>query len=550
MVLFILGCVLLIAATVVAVFGRGQAPKAVVISASAGLAVLGVISAVWSTAIYIEDNEGGIIVRKFGGPLKPGQIIATNGESGPQAGVLSPGWKFWYLPWIYELIPTPNITIEEGFVGIVKAEDGIPLPEGEVYAPAWESPSEMLDAQKFLSSGKGFKGPQLTVLPPGQYRYNPRFFKIVPMPQLDVEVGEVAVIKANAGPIYEPKEGEVLEEVNGTPIVPNGFRGIWKTALTPNAYYMHPKAYKVTTVSTAIRIYEYTGPSDRPDSKTSTDADNSIEVKSKDGFEFPVDVRVSVKITAKDAPYVVGMLKNPDAESKKPGYDVLERRVILPALRAIFRNSAETRGALEYVNSRSEIEKSATTLFQEELKKFRVESDGVFVADIGLSETEEGKKLLTTQTEREIANQEVDTFKQKQLSEAARAESERARAEAEQEQPKAEARAKVEIAKSEAEAAIAKAEGEAEAFTKKINALKTEGAEIFVKLEELKIVAEAWEKGGSQIPEILVNGGGANNGDGSMQALILKLLKPEGKEVTIDKDGKVVPTVRPFPKKK
>ena len=39
---------------------------------------------------------------------------------------------------------------------------------------AWESPEEMLDAVKFLSEGRGFRGPQLTVLTPGRYRFNPR----------------------------------------------------------------------------------------------------------------------------------------------------------------------------------------------------------------------------------------------------------------------------------------------------------------------------------------------------------------------------------------
>ena len=43
-------------------------------------------------------------------------------------------------------------------------------------------------------------------------------------------------------------------------------------------------------------------------------------------------------------------------EQEDEKLEVLEARIILPAVRAIFRNVAETMNALEFVNRRSEIE--------------------------------------------------------------------------------------------------------------------------------------------------------------------------------------------------
>ena len=63
----------------------------------------------------------------------------------------------------------------------------VPLSNGEVYAPEWKSINDMLDPTRFLN--EGFKGPQLTVLPPGTYRINPSIYTVTPAPVTDVTRG-------------------------------------------------------------------------------------------------------------------------------------------------------------------------------------------------------------------------------------------------------------------------------------------------------------------------------------------------------------------------
>ena len=45
----------------------------------------------------------GVVTKNIGfKSLPPGKIVATEGEKGPQARILPPGWHPWYWPFIYD----------------------------------------------------------------------------------------------------------------------------------------------------------------------------------------------------------------------------------------------------------------------------------------------------------------------------------------------------------------------------------------------------------------------------------------------------------------
>jgi hypothetical protein len=487
------------------------------------LAVLGSLSAIaFSTAIYVNDDQGGIVIRKFGPDLPANRVVAAHGEKGPQAEMLGPGWHFGYWPWLYDLTQVPTMTVEQGHVGVVMALDGKPLPAGEVFAPAWESSEDMLDGAKFLGQDQGYRGPQLTVLTPGRYRFNPRLFTITAKPALLVGVGEVAVIKANAGKTFATKDGEGATVINGVALVPKGYQGIWREALTPGAYNLHPDAFQVVNVQTTNLVFTYKG-------------DEAITVRSADGFTFPVDVRVSVAIQAQQAPQIVALLGNPHATSLTDagrgdsgnsqittrasggvGHPVtaLEARAILPTVRAIFRNTAETMNALKFVGSRSEVESTASAKFKAEMKQFHLDTEGLFIGNIDLAATDAGKTLLATQTDREVALNQQQTFSEKKRAEESRATFIKAQEEAEQQRKLAEATYKVQVAEQEAKAREAEAKGEAsyititaeakqKAYTLMAGAI---GAQGVTTLELMKMVSE----GKVQItPHVMIGGNGS-----------------------------------------
>ena len=154
MSLFILGMIIILAGLVISFVLPDEVPMPVRWLLRMLAPVIGAVLIIISTAIYVEDDQAGVVVVKFGQDLPTGQIIATNGEKGPQAAVLPPGWHFGYSPWQYELTAVDNITIPQGAVGVVEAKDGsLPLPKGEIFASEWDSSSDMLDGNKFMNKG-------------------------------------------------------------------------------------------------------------------------------------------------------------------------------------------------------------------------------------------------------------------------------------------------------------------------------------------------------------------------------------------------------------
>jgi len=130
---------------------------------------------VFSTShVHIGANEVGHLKKiYFGGSLPLGRIIATNEEKGPQAEILPPGFHLRpLLNVIYDVEKRPIVEIPEGKYGFLTAKDGRPLREGQYLAVGWpgeEFAKMVQDVAYFFKKG-GQKGPQLTVLKPGQYR--------------------------------------------------------------------------------------------------------------------------------------------------------------------------------------------------------------------------------------------------------------------------------------------------------------------------------------------------------------------------------------------
>jgi hypothetical protein len=369
----------------------------------------------------------------------------------------------------------------------------------------------------------------LTVLPPGQYRFNPKLFDITLSPCVDVTIGEVAVIRASAGMIYVNSNSV---SINGVQLVPKGYRGIWNEALLPGKYYLHPNAYQVVKKATTKKMYSYTGrssseanaKSDRPG------IDSSIPTRSKDGFDIPVDVRVLTSVRSEDAPFVVAKFGNPDAESAD-GYEQIETLSILPAIRAILRNAAQEQGAIQFVQNRSEVEKSAYTQFTYEMLKDKIIVEGVYLADIRLGSTPEGKALLKTQTDKQIAEQQQSMYQLQVKAENERALQVMAAEAANQQKRIQESKAGIEFEKNGAEAARNKAIGEASAYKAKVDALG--GVENFTKLEITKMMVEAMAKTWKgDVPGIVILGGG--NGS-NLNEIMSGVFAQQMKAQTIEK---------------
>ena len=236
--------------------------------------------------------------------------------------------------------------------------------------------------------------------------------------------------------------------------------------------------------------------------------EREIMVRTSDGFTFPVDVRIEFEIDPDDAPLLVATVGD-DQEGL--------RSVMNSAVRAIFRNNAEGVKALDYVKQRSHQESQSLTMLKAEMAKIGVTITGVRIGDVGNEETL--GNLLKTQTDREIALQEQETFQEQQRAAEQKKQLTKTEQEAEEEKRLATAAYAVQIADKDKEKQIIAAEAEAESVQIKAEA-QSEAYKLIAQqigsgnaalVELLKIVGE---RNIEITPRVMVVGG---NGQGSTQ---------------------------------
>lgn len=447
------------------------------------LIVFGVVFAL--SVKKIGGNQVGIVTKKIGGGSLPaGQFIAAKGENGIQARVLTPGWQFWLWPWQYDVKKEKMIVIKEGQVGLLKANDGKSLPPNTIYAPQWEDPDKMKNAEHFLTEGGGYKGPQLTVFEPGTHPINTELFEVEIVPITNVEAGYVAVIKSNVGDVVQT-EGRLVKK---------GQRGIWDTPLPEGKYYLNTKAYEVTMIDIRQIKVSYTTQKERGE-RAEGQAMKPIEVRSKDGYTFPVDVRITYKIDKKNAPQVVADIGD---------NELVLNKIVTPKVRAIFRNNAGKVKALDYVQNRDKQEKQSSTMLRQELEKEGVTFLSVNIGDVG-DEKSLGA-LLKTQTDREIALQEQATFEEQQRAAEKQKALTKTTQEAEEEKRLATAAYGVKVAEEDKKKRIIDAQAQA---------------------EQIKLVAEAQAKAYRMVSDVI-------GPDNAALIEIMKMVAAEQIDITPD----------------
>lgn len=528
MALFIIFASLAIAVVVGAARLRVKSLKTAAAFVAPLLLIVGVLL---SSVRRVNSDEVGIVVKNIGSKsLQGGAYIAINGEQGVQADVLSPGWHFWYWPFVYDVRAVKLTEVPAGSIGIVDSKDGLPMPSGQVIAPEWPTSefNNMLDARYFLTIGKGLRGTQASVLTPGKYRINSELFKVKTVPITEVLQGEVAVLKANFGTppssnvagIAGLLESAALDkpEADRLKLAKEGEMGIRELVLPPGKYPINTEAYTVVEILTTQMMAQFTaaharaadagqaaesGPG-RPANKSGHDPsleERAITVRTSDGFTFPVDVRIEYVIEPQHAPIVVAKLGDDEGDRF--------RNALNSAVRAIFRNNAESVRALDYVQQRSHQESQSLSMLAAQMARFGVTVTAVRIGDVGDEKTLGA--LLKTQTDREIAKQELITFREQQKAAEQQRQLSRATQEAEEEKRLATAAYGAKIAEETRKQRLTEAGAEAESITIKAKAqadayrliAEQIGKSNAALIEVLKIVGE---KGIQIAPRVMVTG--------------------------------------------
>jgi len=204
----------------------------VVIGIAASLAIAVILLAIiWSSVfVYVEPGEMGVLVKKTGKPLAPGQILAQPGQRGIQAEVLAEGRHF-IIPLLDEVEIQPCVHIKPGKIGVVTSKVG-KKPQGNN-----------------IIVNDDEKGIWKRVLTPGMHRLNPYGYTVETRDAVVITPGFVGFVTTLLG---NPTTNRFAEA---------GERGLKRDVLQPGIYYLNPYEYKVIAVEIGINQVTFAPPS-------------------------------------------------------------------------------------------------------------------------------------------------------------------------------------------------------------------------------------------------------------------------------------------------
>jgi phosphotransferase system IIB component len=447
--------------------------------------------------VHVESDEIAVLNKIYVTSSLSGEhIIATDGEKGPQAEILTPGWHPWFLVnVIYQVENKKVVSIPSGKYGFLVAKDGVLLRPEQFLADAFPSGHEldMLDAEYFLTHG-GQRGPQTTILSPGTYRLNTYLWDVTVKDATDVAEGSVGVVKSNvvdsvhfgnlnaekptsceqktvstnaSGMAVAAKEAKSDEGRLAAILVPVGCIGVWEKALQPGRYYVNEAAYKVTMMSTRVQTWEFKGgykkryidlSLDQAGNLTQSQRSQDIPVPNGaadpavtpfiEGWLVPLELRVLAQVTPDNAPFVVasvGTLKE------------VEDNIMVPTIRSIVRNvvGAQGRHVLDLADNRALLEHAVEDAIRPEGLRA-----GIVIKEVKFGDPALPPELLISRLRQQLADQLQVTYQQEQKAQSQRIETEKARATAEQQHQLVEAVIGVQVAEQNKNAAKLRGEGQ------------------------------------------------------------------------------------------
>lgn len=451
--------------------------------------------------ISVTETEIGIVESIDGEPIQTGRLLGdavdcnnfqdakafleNHGKKGPQVAILRPG-TYRINTRAFSIKKEEVTKIDEERLGVVIAMDGEPLPSGYIIAPSPKDESHRFfqDGQAFINSG-GYRGPQLDTLQPGEYYINPLLFEVKEYDVAEVLPGYVAVLRSNVGkelsrtsetPNPTDREPHFAQEIHEKEEVvlttDKNERGIWEKPIAPGKYNMNPLAFTAYFVPTSAVTIDWAAGSEirtehqgaipgltlgattkrspKQEEISSQKASeffkfSQLTLTSKDGFTLEADVRMIIRVRPQHASFIIarfGSVPN------------LIEQIVHPLIDSSFRNNAGEKKAIDFIQSRTALQKEAIERAREEFEKYYVEAQNLLISYIKVD-----ANLLKTQTDKEIAIQQQEQFQQQANAQEENIALQEKTARAAKQKDVIDAKLKIDIETDNAEAARRKAEG-------------------------------------------------------------------------------------------
>lgn len=490
---------------------------------AADAAALLALIVVISSFVSIREDQVGVVVKRFsrGKSLPEGRVVALNGEAGYQAQTLSPGVHFGFWPWQYKVEKHPITKIDQGFLGLVIANDGDAMPVDRVLAQRVDC-DLFQDAAKFLRNG-GQKGRQSAILTAGFYRINPVLFTVirdVRITKIDSDkVGIVTVLDGAPMPVGQmaAKSVDGHDDFQSPEafIRHGGCRGLQEQIILAGNYNINPwfceieehPLFEVPIGNVGV-VVSFVGDDSRDISGDQFTHGNIVRRGGKGVWDEPLypgkhavntrimkielvpttnivlnwasarteahklDEKLST-ITVRsmdgftfnlDVSQIIniGATRAPWVISRVGSVRNLVNQVLEPIVGNYFRNSAQTYSVLDFLSNRVERQKEARRHITEAIREYDVQAVDSLIGDITPP-----AELMATLTARKIAEEQQKTFVTEEQTQRTRQELERQKALADKQKELVNSEQDVRVAEMHAKATVEKASGESQAMARR-----------------------------------------------------------------------------------
>jgi len=459
-------------------------------------------------------------------------FLENGGERGVQMAVIPPGtWRINTLVFRTELVKME--VIPAGKIGVVEAKDGKPLSGGRIIGRHVDCDS-FQDAQAFMTQG-GERGPQMTIIPQGQYRINPKLFTVTMEDVTDIPDNMVGIVTTKEGaPLIS---GTIAgREVAGHNMFQDpqafvdhgGSKGLQEQVLLAGRYFINSRfatveiqeMTKVPIANVGVVIayvggegVDVTGDSFKHGNLVSK-GEKGVWVQPLDPGKYPINPythKVEVVPTANvvlnwatgkseahnldknlstitvrssdgftfnlDVSQIIHIPRTeaPKVIARFGSMANLVTQVLEPTIGNYFRNAAQNSDVIDFLKQRSKRQNEAKESISAALSEYNVGAVDTLIGDITPP-----AELMKTLTDRKLAEQEQITYGTQEQAEMIRKNLAQATAMADTQPGVVTAERSVQIASFTADATVKTAQGQAKA--KEVNAtadamvLKTVGA--------------------------------------------------------------------------
>jgi uncharacterized membrane protein YqiK len=465
--------------------------------------------------VFIPEHCVGLVIKKFtvgNKKLPEGKIVATNGEAGYQAQMLSPGlhWRLW--TWQYEIKLQELINVPAGQICLISAKDGKPLPTGQLLA-RYEECDNFQDAVKFMSTG--YKGKQTRYLATGKYKINTHLFDFEIVYSKKVNQDKVGIVTTRDGVPLEDDaiacikiEGHNKFQDADKFLAMGGQRGLQSEVILSGEYYINPwfaGIEEVDMIQIPIGncgvVVSYFGAKGEDVSGVNFTHGNIVENGRRGVWrnplepgKYPINTKImsvelvsttnivlnwadarteahnldanlcTIKVRSKDGfsfsldvSQIIHIPLNraPEVIARFGSMVNLVNQVLEPTIGNYFRNSAQNSDVIEFLSNRVQRQEEAKKAIREVLEQY-----GVIAVDTLINDIVPPAELMKTLTDRKLAQETDATYKEQIKTQQTRQEFEKNKSLADIQNKLVESEQNVVIAERTADAAIKRAEGE------------------------------------------------------------------------------------------